>query len=330
MTVENPHLFFLLLGLIPITVLSFWVYLSGIASLKKLTDSLYKGKLLKSYFKKFIASLFWVCIAFTAMVVALADVRWKRVYTVTQTSGVDVVFVVDISNSMLSTDLAPNRLERVKQVIASLTEERESCRYALVLFKGAATVQIPMTGDLHAFDGLVPLLSPNIMTAPGTSIEAGLSKARSVFPPGRETRKIIYLFTDGGHREPSEAYPVIDQLNKEKILLIPVACGTEGGGPVFTESNKILNDKNGNPLLVPMNRDFLESLAQSAHSTLRRLNHAGLVLELQTLLDDELAKVGASEHGVSFASESSLFLLIAFLALLMLLGVRMHHFGDGL
>ncbi len=322
MTIMNSHFLFLLLALIPLLSLYIVIFVRSLRSLGALGNAEYKKNLRSAYIRKFFYSLLFISIGFTSLVVAIVDIRWESEYVVEQATGVDVVFVVDVSNSMMVDDVSPNRLERVKRILSLLIEEKNQCRYSLVAFKGAAVQQIPMTEDVTIFHSWLNVLSPNMITVSGTNIYDGVNTAIECFPKGKETRKLIYLFTDGGSGDTRPFYELNQTLTREKIKLIPIACGTLQGGEILLSSGRQATEQDNQLLNLPANLDFLQDIAESLSIPLYSLQDAGIVKELSEILENEIRWVGVNEHKEQFVSEHTIFLLISFFSFLMFIWIR--------
>ncbi|MCC6283879.1 MAG: VWA domain-containing protein [Phycisphaerales bacterium] len=144
--------------------------------------------------------------------------------------GRDVVFVVDVSRSMLADDVAPNRLERVKMWIRDTVKAVEGDRVALVGFAGANVVKCPLTLDYAFFALAMEELSPSSVGRGGTNIGDAIRKAvNEVFDDTVGRHKDIILFTDG---EDHGSYPVeaAAAAREAGVRIIAVGVGSEGEG----------------------------------------------------------------------------------------------------
>jgi Ca-activated chloride channel homolog len=131
---------------------------------KRLVQQLIKNFSPRLFTTKFI--LF--SLAFGLGVVAVANLRKPGSADNISRKGIDIVITLDVSKSMLATDLAPNRLERAKQMILKLMSQMPNDRIALVLFAGKAYMQMPLTVDHGAAAIFVSSASPDAIPAQGT------------------------------------------------------------------------------------------------------------------------------------------------------------------
>lgn len=176
----------------------------------------------------------WVLVC-TAAAVPLAGTRNTAVFQ----QGSAVVFAVDISRSMTAGDIAPSRLDFVKQYINFMLAKMPSAACGLVLIKGTGVLALPISLNHQSLTAAVQTLSPLTVTAPGTNLEQGILTAAHAFPEQYSGSKTIVLFTDGDETGGS-MLRTVPQLRNAGITLIAVGTGTEAGStiPVLKEDNQ--------------------------------------------------------------------------------------------
>ncbi|HEY0432563.1 MAG TPA: VWA domain-containing protein, partial [Chitinophagaceae bacterium] len=177
------------------------LYLLLLAWKKKTTLRIGEAKLVQLLTKTFSPRLFLVkfilfCVAFGLGVIAVANLRKPGEGNIMR-KGIDVVVALDVSRSMLATDLAPSRLERAKQFILRLMDEMPNDRIGLVLFAGKAYLQMPLTVDHGAAAIFVSSASPNAITAQGTVFSEALKMSERAFNPRERRFKSVILISDG-------------------------------------------------------------------------------------------------------------------------------------
>lgn len=140
--------------------------------------------------------------AFALLTLALARPQLGSKLREVESRGIEMMLVVDVSNSMLAEDFQPNRLERTKYAIDKLFDGLKQDRVGLVVFAGDAVVQLPITSDYRMAKAFARRISPSMVSVQGTDIGQALSLATMSFsekgdnPAGR----VIVLITDGeGH-----------------------------------------------------------------------------------------------------------------------------------
>lgn len=138
-------------------------------------------------------------LAWCMLVLAYSKIYWGTNLVPVQKNGTSVCFVFDISNSMLAND-GPQNMTRLKAATVyakKLMEKMDSTPISVVLAKGDGIIAIPITEDYVMIDTLLEVMSPSLMTAPGTSLGKGILKARDSFPANYSNAGRIWVFTDG-------------------------------------------------------------------------------------------------------------------------------------
>ena len=169
-------------------------------------------------------------IACALIVLALARPGWNPKPKKLERQGRNVVFVVDVSKSMLAEDLAPNRLERAKIAIADCLERLEGDRVALVVFAGTSAIKCPLTLDYGFFRLMLKGISPASIARGGTMIGDALRKVLDeVFTDKQKRYKDVILITDG---EDHDSFPVkaAEEAGRRGVRLIAIGLGDEGTG----------------------------------------------------------------------------------------------------
>ena len=209
-------------------------------------------------------SLFLLALLF--LLLALARPAWNLKTQTLKRHGRDVVFLLDVSRSMLAEDLKPNRLERAKLAIDDCVEVLSGDRVALVLFAGTSVLSCPLTRDYGFFRMRLAEASPRSVARGGTLIGDALRKvAREVFDRQERQYKDIVLITDG---EDHESFPLdaAKAIGEEGIRLIALGLGNESGSPI------VISDAQGRRDLLRYNGEIVRSGLDS--KTLRQMVEA--------------------------------------------------------
>jgi Ca-activated chloride channel family protein len=293
MVVENPRFLWLLLVLLPLGALWFFSFRRGTRDLLAVAGRwrflrMKDVYLFKSFFSYLLLMLFYV-----SAVLALADFRWGEVLEEERRRGREIVFVLDISRSMLAADIAPSRLERAKSAVRLLAERIEQPRFALVVFKGEGVKLVPLTEDAYALDMFLAHLSPDILTAPGSDLQAGLETALGAFSeePGRQ--RAILLFTDGEYHTGNPG-AAADKAGEEEIPVLVGVLGTEEGAEIRTPGGELVRDQKGKPVITRVKLPLLRKIARQSGGDLFRLDNKQegeqrMLAELRKLWEGELA-----------------------------------------
>lgn len=200
------------------------------------------------------------------LTIALLRPQWDAQQELINQEGRDLIIALDISRSMLATDVKPNRLEFAKNKIRSLVNALTAERVGLIVFSGAPFVQCPLTSDVASFFTFLDATDVETISSGTTAIDQAVNKAMDIFSkmPTRKN-KILAIFTDG--EDFSTNLQAIKQKAKEIGLhIFTIGIGTAEGAPIplYDENGKQLGhqkDEAGKIVISRLNEDILKSLA---------------------------------------------------------------------
>jgi Ca-activated chloride channel family protein len=285
---EN-EIYLYLLAALPVLVLLYVVYR---ARRKKLLSSFASSEALKrlspnvSTFKnsfKFIL----IAVAFSAMVVGLANPLIGTKMKEVKREGVEVVIAVDVSNSMLAEDIRPNRLERAKSAIKRMISELAQDKISIVLFAGDSFLQLPLTTDYSAAKLMVSSMSTDMIEKQGTAIGSAIELGIKSFSEDEEVNKVMIIITDGENHE-DDALGAAEKAEERGIVIHTIGMGSIEGGPIPRYINGrpqgFIKDNSGNTVVSKLNANMLQELASVADGKFVRA--AGGEVNLSDLLTD--------------------------------------------
>jgi len=285
---EN-EIYLYLLAALPVLVLLYIVYR---ARRKKLLASFASNEALKrlspnvSTFKnsfKFIL----IAIAFSAMVVGLANPLIGTKMKEVKREGVEVVIAVDVSNSMLAEDIRPNRLERAKSAINRMISELAQDKISIVLFAGDSFLQLPLTTDYSAAKLMVSSMSTDMIEKQGTAIGGAIELGMKSFSEDEEVNKVMIVITDGENHE-DDALGAAEEAADKGIVVHTIGMGSVEGGPIPRYINGrpqgFIKDNSGATVVSKLNANMLQELASVADGKFVRA--AGGEVNLSDLLAD--------------------------------------------
>ncbi len=228
----------------------------------------------KLRFRKSLIGLLALAFGF----LALARPQWGSHEESIKVSGLDVVLVLDISNSMWAEDVVPSRLQAMKHWVKTLLSTLNGDRVGVVAFAASTAVVSPLTSDLdHVWD-TVQILDPKAMQNQGTDIGLALQTATQAIERGAEevssgsqapvASRVVILVSDGEDHE-NQALVEADLIKKKGIQFYAFGVGTEKGGPIPVRDDAghvqgFKRDRKGNPIVSAFHSDYLTSLASRA------------------------------------------------------------------
>lgn len=313
---HSDYLWFLLL--IPFCIVLYVSYLQW-RKLKvrkigdpKLVQELIKGRIKGRSTTKF--SLLAASILIT--IFALANLQTGAQTEKVSRKGVDVFFVLDVSKSMLATDVPPNRLTRAKQLINRMTDKMSNDRVGLVLFAGKSYLQVPLTVDYGAAKMLLSSVQPDIIPTQGTVVADAIEMARQSFSSTDKKYKAIVLISDGEDHD-ERALEQAKKAAEEGVVIYTIGIGSpEGSTLIDPETGSIKMDQQGQPVVTRLNEAELQSIAEATGGTYKLLTNTNRVADGLTALLDNME--GRSLGSVLYNSYNSYFQYFLVAALLLL------------
>ncbi len=216
-----------------------------------------------------------------------------------QQKGIDIVIAIDVSQSMLASDIFPNRLQVAKHIILDFLNTIQNDRVSLVAFAGTAFIETPLTSDLTTFRQFLNSLNTNLIPVPGTNFEIAFLKVIEAFSLSEnkaetniKKNRAVFLLTDGEELT-GNLNNIKHQLNTYGIKTFILGMGTKNGAPIPTQNGSYKKDKDGNVIISKLNGDFLEQLARETNGiyipALTSSNLAGKIYKQMKseLTDDE-------------------------------------------
>ena len=235
-----------------------------------------------------------VLLALALIGVALARPQYGVDWIERKARGLDIVFVLDSSKSMLATDLRPTRLDRAKLAIIDLVKRLESDRIGLVAFAGNAFLQTPPTLDYSAFRENLDSIGQTSISRGGSDIGRAIREAAKAFPKDNNF-KVVILLTDGEDQE-QQAIDTAREVAKDGIKIYTIGIGTPEGEYLKVRnaqgSEEFIRDSSGQPVRSQLDERTLQEIAQLTGGSYSRLSDQSL----NTLYNSVLATLPREER----------------------------------
>lgn len=212
-----------------------------------------------------------VALAYAFIVLGFANPQIGTKQEKVKRQGIDVVVALDVSNSMLSEDVKPNRLLRAKNFISNFLNELHNDRMGLVVFAGKAYLQMPLTVDYGAAKMYLKTINTNMVPTQGTNIGEAIDLARQSLQSDEKDNKskALIIITDGEDNE-GGVEDAIEEAKKEGIKVFTLGIGTDNGAPIPV-GNDYKRDESGNIVLTKMNEQMLRDIATKGNGKYLRL-----------------------------------------------------------
>jgi Ca-activated chloride channel homolog len=229
-------------------------------------------------------------------IVSLAHPQWGYIYEDVKRKGLDLLFAVDTSRSMLSNDVQPNRLERVKLAAQDLINQLQGDRVGLVAFAGRAFLQAPLTIDYEAAVESINDLDTKTIPEGGTNISDAINLAAQTFGKSAAGNRALIIFTDGEELS-GDAVKAAKTVADGGVKIFTVGVGTPQGSliPVTNEDGgtAFVKDSAGQVVKSKLDEKRLQEIAQATGGLYLHLSDGPRTMS--QLYNQGLAKMKAAE-----------------------------------
>lgn len=267
----DEKIYFYLLIIIPVIVVLFLLVLVWKKRTQKKfanTDLLKRLTPNRSSNKSTI-KLIVLILGFALLIVGLVNPKIGTKLETVKREGVDIVFAVDVSKSMLAEDIAPNRLEKAKRLVSEIINQLASDRIGIIAYAGQAYPQLPITTDYGAAKMFLQSMNTDMLTSQGTAIDQAIELATTYYDDAEQTNRVLFIISDGeDHSEGSTLDAVEDALD-EGIIIYTIGVGKEKGAPIPIKRNGILEslkkDNQGETVITRLNESVLVDIANEGN-----------------------------------------------------------------
>ena len=235
--------------------------------------------------------------------------------------GVDIVFAIDVSKSMLAEDIAPNRLEKSKRLVSAIINQLASDRIGIIAYAAQAIPQLPITTDYGAAKMFLQALNTNMLSSQGTALDAALDLSGTYFDDEDQTNRVVFLISDGeDHSE--EGASAAQRAANMGIRIFTFGVGTDEGSPIPIKRNGVVEsykkDMKGETVITKRNPVILQEIAEAADGEYVDGNDTQAVVDFvaETLKNMDKKEFEAKKF-VSYKDQFQAFLFSGFLLILL-------------
>lgn len=316
---EHPEAFYLLLALLPLGLL-FLVFMRG---RKKALDAMGSESLVARLTPnqpkaKHQWKFLMIAVAYTLLVIALANPQIGEAQEKVKRSGVDLMVAMDISNSMLAEDERPSRLKKSQQFVSSLIDKLGGDRVGLVIFAGNAYLQVPVTSDYVATKTMLKTVSTDLAASQGTAIGDAIKLTHDAFERGKHEKRVMLIISDGENHE-DNALEMAKMASEAGMTIFTMGIGSTKGAPIPVYKNgrqlELKKDKQGGIVLSKLNPDMLKEVATTGGGKYLDLDVDSFLGELAQMEKEEYEEhvfTDFEDQFQWFLGLSILFLIVEF------------------
>jgi Ca-activated chloride channel family protein len=261
MNIKHPELLTLLF-LLPLLIgFLIWSFKKSKKNLLEFCIEKRIPELIPSFKPKFIffKSLL-LCLALLFMIISLISPRWNFDVQTIEKQGSNIFIAIDVSKSMLASDISPNRLFRAKLEIAKLIDKLDGDRVGIIVFAGTSFLQSPLTHDYGMVKEWVQQIDVDSITAEGTSIKSAIETAIRGFSFLEGNEKCLVIMSDGEEQD-QQTNELAAEAKKQGIKIISIGIGSAGGAPI-SYNDELIKDKNGKIVISKLNESLLKDIAK--------------------------------------------------------------------
>lgn len=262
-----------------------------------------------------------VCFAVSGLIIALVNPKIGTKLEKIKREGIDIVFAIDVSKSMLAEDVAPNRLEKSKQLVTQIINNLASDRIGIIAYAGKAFPQLPITTDYASAKMFLQSMNTDMLSSQGTAIDEAIQLSRNYFDDEEQTNRILIIISDGeDHNDMS--VEVAETASEEGIKIYTIGVGNEKGGPIPLKKNGVVmsykKDQNNETVITRLNEETLRLIAEEAKGAYINGNKTAAVVEkIRTVLNSMEKKEFEAKEFAEYKDQFQWFLGIGLFFLIL-------------
>jgi len=256
-----------------------WMFLLIVLiSIFFIIDRAWKNRTQKSFFSKTnlerlspnisdikpILKIISVIVGVSMLIIALINPKIGTKIETFQRLGVDIVFAIDVSKSMLAEDISPSRMDKSKQLVGQVINNLGGDRIGIVAYAGKAFPQLPLTTDYSSAKMFLQNMNTDMLSSQGTAIGEAIRLSSTYFDQDESTERILFIVSDGEDHN-DLTYDMADIAAKNNITIYSIGVGTEKGSPIPIKKNGIVmsykKDINGDVVITKLNKTYLENIS---------------------------------------------------------------------
>lgn len=266
---EKSYLY--LLSIIPVMVVLFVLLqiwkkrtqrkFADLGLLKRLTPD-------RSNFKSTLKLIF-ILLGIASLTMALVNPKMGTKLETVKREGVDIVFAVDVSKSMLAEDIAPNRLEKAKRLVSEIINQLASDRIGIIAYAGHAFPQLPITTDYGAAKMFLQNMNTDMLSSQGTAIDQAIELASTYYDDEEQTNRVLFIISDGEDHSEGNVSNAVEDATNEGIRIFTIGVGKTKGAPIPLKRNGIVEslkkDSQGEVVITKLNEEVLQEIADEGN-----------------------------------------------------------------
>ncbi|MFL2616619.1 MAG: VWA domain-containing protein [Flavobacteriaceae bacterium] len=255
-----------------------------------------------------------ISIALLMLVISLVNPKIGTELKTVKREGVDIVFAIDVSKSMLAEDIAPNRIIKSKRIVSELFNNLGSDRVGIIAYASTAIPVLPITTDFSSARMFLESLNTDMLSSQGTSIAEAINLSKNYFNDENQTNRVLCVISDGEDHE-IQNNNLSDIARESGITIISIGVGSPNGAPIPIKENDIVKsykkDDKGEVVITKLNENILKDMAiQTGGIYFKGDNTSSVVSSIVEELKEMDKQEFESKQFVSFKDQFQWFLFV--------------------
>ena len=255
-----------------------------------------------------------ISFALLMLVISLVNPKIGTELKTVKREGVDIVFAIDVSKSMLAEDIAPNRIIKSKRIVSELLNNLGSDRVGIIAYASTAIPVLPITTDFSSARMFLESLNTDMLSSQGTSIAEAINLSKNYFNDENQTNRVLCVISDGEDHE-IQNNNLSDIAKEAGITIISIGVGSPNGAPIPIKENDIVKsykkDDKGEVVITKLNENILKDMATQTGGIYFKGDNTNSVV---SSIVDELKEMDKQEFEskqfVSFKDQFQWFLFV--------------------
>jgi len=267
----DEKIYFYLLFIIPVIIVLFLlVVVWKKRTQKKFADSeLLKRLTPNRSYNKGTLKLIVFLLALAGLIVGLVNPKVGTKLETVKREGVDIVFALDVSKSMLAEDIAPNRIEKAKRLVSEIINQLASDRIGIIAYAGQAFPQLPITTDYGAAKMFLQGMNTDMLSSQGTAIDQAIELATTFFDDEEQTNRVLFIISDGEDHSEGTTLSAVEDAVEAGIRIYTIGVGNPQGAPIPLKRNGIVEslkkDSQGEVVITKLNQKILVDISDEGN-----------------------------------------------------------------
>ncbi len=255
--------------------------------------------------------------ALAALILAAARPQFGTKIDTTERNGIEAIIAMDVSNSMLATDVRPSRLDKSKMLVSNMVDEMTNDKVGMIVYAGEAFVQLPITNDYVSAKMFLDGIDPSMIRVQGTDIATAINLGVKSFTQRKDVSRAIFLITDGEDNE-GGAVEAAKEAAKKGIHVYVLGVGSPEGAhvPIPGTTHHFI-DEQGNPIVSRLSEEMCRQIAKAGDGAYIYVDNSSSAQKELSRYVDKLAKAKLESQVYSeFDEQFQGFIILALLLLI--------------